>query len=375
MKSKGIRLLALSVLLLSTIWLVPRSCNPGLAQSNTFVGEIQPLAPADQTCCSFTDPEPNTAACSTGYGNCVWWVFYKRQRVGNESQDEVDITACRGAYGNPDTWYNCALQYYPHLLSDTPAPHDIVIFTNGFQHTAYVESVNPDGTFNVSQMSTSWSCADSPQYDVWINEDYVTFIHHPGYMNTCCGCLPASCCSGGLAQHDGSCDEFKWDDSDFSNTATSMLCTQFDTTEAVGIAEPVALPEGKEDLDTLDGTARRDTELPITTTLSLPEPEEVSPEGTDPIDSPAIVIAPAQRSLVEPQRIPPASASYRIPKSVFGSGGGPKTSTHYVMNTTQGQSTDLSHRTSASYVLAPGYWSSTATGNHKVYLPLVVKGE
>lgn len=92
-------------------------------------------------------------------------------------------------------------------------------------------------------------------------------------------------------------------------------------------------------------------------TLALPDPTPIS----------------IQRAPVEPQRTPPTSASYRIPKSVFGSGGGLKTSTHYVMNSTQGQSTDLSSRQSASYVLVPGYWSSPATGGYKAYLPLVVK--
>lgn len=84
-----------------------------------------------------------------------------------------------------------------------------------------------------------------------------------------------------------------------------------------------------------------------------------------------------RRAPIKPQRIPPASASYRIPKSVFGSGGGTKTSTHYVMNSTQGQSTDLSRRTSASYMLWPGYWSrwTPATVEYRIYLPLVTKNQ
>jgi hypothetical protein len=76
-----------------------------------------------------------------------------------------------------------------------------------------------------------------------------------------------------------------------------------------------------------------------------------------------------------PQRTPPASTSYRIAKSVFGSGGGEKNSTHYDMNSTQGQSTDLLRRNSASYVLVPGYWgvSSPRTFDYRVYLPLIVR--
>ncbi len=82
------------------------------------------------------------------------------------------------------------------------------------------------------------------------------------------------------------------------------------------------------------------------------------------------------RASVEPQRIPPTSANYRIVKSVFGSGGGEKTSTHYVMNSTQGQSTALRRRQSASYALVPGYWGRWIPSPYEygVYLPLVVKG-
>jgi murein DD-endopeptidase MepM/ murein hydrolase activator NlpD len=89
----------------------------------------------------------------------------------------------------------------------------------------------------------------------------------------------------------------------------------------------------------------------------------------------SLTLAPTsvQRAPVAPQRTPPTSSNYRIPKSVFGSGGGPKTSTHYVMNSTQGQSTDLSRRTSASYVLVPGYWSSRSTPHYHIYLPLALK--
>jgi hypothetical protein len=77
----------------------------------------------------------------------------------------------------------------------------------------------------------------------------------------------------------------------------------------------------------------------------------------------------------EPQRIPPASTTYRISKSVIGSGGGPKASTHYIMNSTQGQSTNLSRRQSASYVLVPGYWGRwiPLVYDFDVYLPVVTR--
>ena len=81
------------------------------------------------------------------------------------------------------------------------------------------------------------------------------------------------------------------------------------------------------------------------------------------------------REAVKTQRTPPVSENYRIPKSVFGSGGGEKTSTSFVMNSTQGQGTDLKQRQSASYVLAPGYWGqwTPLVYDNVVYLPLVIR--
>jgi hypothetical protein len=92
------------------------------------------------------------------------------------------------------------------------------------------------------------------------------------------------------------------------------------------------------------------------------------------VESPAPTPIPIDRQPVEP-RTPPGSEHYRIPKSVFGAGGGVKSSTSFVMNSTQGQSTDLNRRQSTSYALAPGYWGrwTPLIYDHLVYLPLAVK--
>ena len=118
-----------------------------------------------------------------------------------------------------------------------------------------------------------------------------------------------------------------------------------------------------------------DRELPIVPTASMTEPTEVSLEDADLSSLLPSSGALSQWAEVELQRAPPTSASYRIPRSVFASGGGGKISTHYVMNTTQGQSTALNRRQSASYVLVPGYWSrwTPLAYDFRVYLPLVVK--
>jgi hypothetical protein len=191
--------------------------------------------------------------------------------------------------------------------------------------------------------------------------------------STCCGCLPASCCSGAATQADGSCSEFKWGDSDMSSAAAPRQCAEFGACETVDTSEPTSLTAVEEELNAADEPISWDREPPIASTASIPETMEASPGGADGVDSPAPVSVLAQRAPVEAQRTPPTSASYRILKSVLGSGGGAKSSTHYVLNTTQGQSSDLSRRTSASYVLVPGYWSRliSLTFEHQVYLPLI----
>lgn len=121
-----------------------------------------------------------------------------------------------------------------------------------------------------------------------------------------------------------------------------------------------------------------DMELPH---FASTEPSEViSPSNTVsdigivPIQPPTRTLIPerVQREPVEPQRVPPASANYRIPKSVFATSGGAKISTHYAMNGTQGQTTSLERRQSANYVLRPGYWDQIGP-RYQIYIPLVLK--
>jgi hypothetical protein len=82
-----------------------------------------------------------------------------------------------------------------------------------------------------------------------------------------------------------------------------------------------------------------------------------APVAPPPVEEPALIVT---RAPVEPQREPPASASYAIPKSVFGSGGGPKTATSYKLQGTNGQPSGVSALASSSYRLRSGYWSELA---------------
>jgi len=103
----------------------------------------------------------------------------------------------------------------------------------------------------------------------------------------------------------------------------------------------------------------------------------IQPAGTPElaqVTEPAAAGTPLDRTPIEAQRTPPASESYRIAKSVFGSGGGVKTSAGLIMNSTLGQSTNLIRRESDTYVLIPGYWGRWyPVLKLHLYLPLVVK--
>lgn len=125
------------------------------------------------------------------------------------------------------------------------------------------------------------------------------------------------------------------------------------------------------------------TEPQPTLLVSHPAPALTRPPDA-PAPAPALSFQPlsaeetvqtAPYKAVDPLRVPPGSASYLIPKAVFGTGGGPKSSTHFRMDGTQGQSTDLNRHQSANYVLMPGYWGPWApiSFGYGVYLPLVVR--
>ncbi len=246
-----------------------------------------------------------------------------------ESCISEGITVSRGqVLGSlrPDTWsdscgYTNQNPGFAHV--HWGIPNDRAITVDGWTIQYPSDCWEKDGTYK---------CFQYP---------FLTFpsTNQPVYGCTCCGCLPANCCTGGLAQADGSSGEFRWDNSYFSNAAASMLCTA------------------------TDGPVSWDAKPPITTTASMTEPAGSSPKSTDPINSSAIV----------PQRTPPASTHYRIPKSVFGSSGGHRTSAHYVMQGTSGQTTGVDQRESNHYILQSGYWGGWTPGLYNVYLPILFK--
>jgi len=109
--------------------------------------------------------------------------------------------------------------------------------------------------------------------------------------------------------------------------------------------------------------------LPILLPTVAPEP---FPATMLPSPTPAPV-ASQQQSVVQVNTTPPTSAHYMLARSVFGTGGGLRTSTHFVMQGTSGQTTGVDWRQSTDYVLRSGYWTWEFAAHHTIYLPIVLR--
>lgn len=79
-------------------------------------------------------------------GNCTYWVYARRAQVGEPI---------------PNTWGNAAT-WAPHAKADgyvvdhTPTQYAIMqapYVAEGLGHVAFVESVDPDGTWHISEMN------------------------------------------------------------------------------------------------------------------------------------------------------------------------------------------------------------------------------
>lgn len=322
------------------------------------------IIPKDQNCCGYTDPNPNPYPCYEG--NCTWWARYKRPDTGGQAYP----------YWNDALNWTSRAYEEGFSVNGTPStgaiggtPRSGYVRPGWENHVAYVESFD-GSTARFSDMDGgAYDCS----VDYWDQTSWVgiEFIHPRG--DVCCGCLPASCCSTARAQASNllttnvSREPRAFSSAKLWDSTAAVTCQ----TERSEGGAPLA--ERNVESGTSGEAAFVGAEPSITAEAPPYEPVEVLTADAVPMD-PLPNEALPLREAVEPERIPPTSANYSIVKSVFGSGGGPKTSAHYVMNSTQGQPTDLSRRTSASYVLVPGYWGpwKPVTLEYGVYLPLVV---
>lgn len=80
------------------------------------------------------------------WGNCTWWAAMRRSQIGEPIPN---------TWGNASMWaYYAAQQGY--LVDHTPSYGAIMQISNvdhGLGHVAFVESVNTDGTWNISEMN------------------------------------------------------------------------------------------------------------------------------------------------------------------------------------------------------------------------------
>ena len=80
------------------------------------------------------------------YGYCTWWTAKRRADVGMPVPSNL---------GNASSWgYIARAAGLP--TGNTPKQYAAVVTsTRGEGHVAFVESVNPDGSINISQMNTA----------------------------------------------------------------------------------------------------------------------------------------------------------------------------------------------------------------------------
>jgi len=80
------------------------------------------------------------------WGNCTWWVFIRREQIGEPIPN---------TWGNAATWaVRAAADGY--VVDHTPSYGAIMQVSDvdgGLGHVAFVESVGPDGTWNISEMN------------------------------------------------------------------------------------------------------------------------------------------------------------------------------------------------------------------------------
>jgi len=80
------------------------------------------------------------------YGNCTYWAAMRRAQVGEPIPN---------TWGNAATWAVRAL-LNGYRVDHTPSQYAIMQIPNvdnGLGHVAFVESVDPDGTWHISEMN------------------------------------------------------------------------------------------------------------------------------------------------------------------------------------------------------------------------------
>lgn len=78
------------------------------------------------------------------YGNCTYWVAERRAQTGHPVPN---------TWGDAGNWANGAAAY-GYLVDNHPTPGSIMQTpAGGLGHVAFVENVDPDGTWHISEMN------------------------------------------------------------------------------------------------------------------------------------------------------------------------------------------------------------------------------
>jgi peptidoglycan endopeptidase LytE len=104
------------------------------------------------------------------WGNCTWWVSIRRSQIGEPIPN---------SWGNAATWASRA-QQDGYVVDHTPSYGAIMQISNvdgGLGHVAFVESVDPDGTWHISEMNVLG--LDIIDYKAEVSSDALNynFIH------------------------------------------------------------------------------------------------------------------------------------------------------------------------------------------------------
>jgi len=130
----------MALLSITNVGALARSFVPGSSSDG-----INPAGAAGATNISLYDG-PSFPGDSYAFGNCTYWVFMRRAQVG----EPIPTT-----WGNAATWAaNAFLGGY--TVNHTPTQYSIMQISDvdsGLGHVAFVESVDPDGTWHISEMN------------------------------------------------------------------------------------------------------------------------------------------------------------------------------------------------------------------------------
>jgi surface antigen len=105
---------------------------------------VQPYTAGTASVATHAAPVTTRSGNTYEWGNCTWWVAILRAR----NNDPIP-----NSWGNARTWASRAARD-GYVVDHTPSPGAILqASTRGWGHVAFVESVDADGTWHISEMN------------------------------------------------------------------------------------------------------------------------------------------------------------------------------------------------------------------------------